>query len=170
MLAVFLRFLIPFGGGIPAGVLQAKAQGLAWSLTGLLYLISDLVLVLLFEPLLRGLLALGRRSDRMSRVGTALQEATTRSLEPYRGTSSALGLTLIAFGVDPMTGRGAALAAGYGPMSGWTFALLGDLLYFAVVAAATLRLSATFGNPEAAVATMLALMVVGPVLVRRLRA
>ena len=170
MLSVFLRFLIPFGGGIPAGVLLAKAQGLAWSLTGLLYLLSDLALVLAFEPLLRLVIALGRRSARMSRVGEALQTATTRSLEPYRGTSGPVGLTLVAFGVDPMTGRGAALAAGYGAFAGWTFALLGDLLYFAVVAAATLRLSAALGNPEAAVATVLALMVVGPVLLRRLRA
>ena len=80
-----------------------------------------------------------------------------------------LTLVLIAFGVDPMTGRAAALAAGHGFLAGWAIAIAGDMLYYAVIAVVTLRLNAYFKNPEATVLVVLSAMVVVPVLVRRLR-
>ncbi len=80
-----------------------------------------------------------------------------------------LTLVLIAFGVDPMTGRASALAAGHGFLVGWAIAIAGDMLYFAVIALVTLRLNAYFRNPEATVLVVLVAMVLVPVLVRRLR-
>jgi len=44
-----MLFLIPVGGGIPAGVLLARDKGLAWPVTAGLYLISDILLALAFE-------------------------------------------------------------------------------------------------------------------------
>jgi len=41
MLSVLKLFIIPVGGGIPAGVLLAHAKGLAWPLTTILYLVSE---------------------------------------------------------------------------------------------------------------------------------
>ena len=38
MLSVFMLFLLPVGGGIPAGVLLARANGLSWPVTAGLYL------------------------------------------------------------------------------------------------------------------------------------
>jgi hypothetical protein len=168
--AVLLLFLIPIGGGIPAGVLLAQAKGLAWTTTAALYLLSDLILAVAFEPVLRVLLWLASKSAFLTRVGAAMREATARTLAPYAGTvTGPLGLVLVAFGVDPMTGRAAALAAGYGPFLGWAFAIMGDMLYYAVVALATLKLHALVGNPEVAVAGVLLAMMLVPVLVRRVR-
>ena len=53
MLSVFKLFIIPVGGGIPGGVLLAQSQGMAWPVTGLLYLVSDIALAFAFEPVLR---------------------------------------------------------------------------------------------------------------------
>ena len=58
MLSVLMLFLIPVGGGIPAGVLIARDKGLVWPVTAGLYLFSDILLARAFEPILR-LLAWG---------------------------------------------------------------------------------------------------------------
>jgi hypothetical protein len=78
-------------------------------------------------------------------------------------------LVLIAFGVDPMTGRASALAAGHGFLAGWAFAITGDLLYYAVIAITTLRLNAYFRSPTTTVLVVLGAMLLVPLLVRRWR-
>jgi len=170
MLPVFKLFLLPVGGGIPAGVLLARAQGVAWPVTTGLYLLSDLVLALAFEPVLRILAALCGKIPPLARFGAALRAATARSVAHIGGTSTGpLGLVMVAFGVDPMTGRATALAAGHGFLAGWAFALAGDMLYFAVIALATLRLNAYFHDPNSTMLVVLGAMFLLPVLVRRLR-
>lgn len=168
MFPVLLLFLIPIGGGIPAGVLMAQAKGLGWVVTTGLYLLSDLVLACLFEPVLRLIVHLGRRSPFMVRLGEAMQESMRRSAAPYLGRGSGpLACLLVAFCADPMTGRAAALAAGHGPLLGWTIAIAGDLIYFAVVAMTTLKLQTWVRYPEATVALVLVGMAVLPTLVRQ---
>ncbi len=171
MTAVLLLVLIPVGGGIPAGVLLAQAKGMSWELTAGIYLLSDVILALAFEPLLRGFVLLARRVPFLARFGAAMQEAMARSAAAFGAPGAGpVALVLLAFGVDPMTGRSAALAAGHGFLAGWTIAITGDMLYYAVVAVSTLRLNATLRNPEATVWIVLLAMLLVPGLVRRLRA
>jgi hypothetical protein len=80
MLPVLKLFLLPVGGGIPAGVLLASAKGLAWPITTVLYLVSDMVLALAFEPILRLLAALGGRVPFLARLSAALKAVTARSV------------------------------------------------------------------------------------------
>nr|WP_320131894.1 hypothetical protein [uncultured Holophaga sp.] len=166
MLGVFFLFLLPVGGGIPAGVLLAKSRGIEWPLVALLYFLSDLALALVFEPLLRLAVALARRHPALERLGQAFREASLRSAGRL-GKGGPLALVLVAFGVDPMTGRTAALAAGYGILGGWTVAILGDMLYYATIALATLELSTWIRNPEWVVGIALCLMVFAPPLVKK---
>lgn len=169
MLAVFLLFALPIGGGIPAGVLLAQARGFPWPLTAGLYLLSDVLLALVLEPILQFLVRLGRRVPFLARLGSAVQAAMVQSASTFGGQGP-LTLIAVAFGVDPMTGRAAALAAGYGGVAGWAFAIAGDMLYYGVVALATLRLNAFIGNPSHTVLLVFGLMLLVPMLVRRLRA
>lgn len=170
LLPVLTLFLLPVGGGIPAGVLLAQASGIPWPVTAGLYLVSDLLLALAFEPLLRIFVALGRRVDFLRRFGAALKASTERVAAQFAGTGAGpLALLGISFGVDPMTGRTAALAAGRGVLQGWAFAIAGDMLYYAVVAAATLRLHAWIKNPSGTVALVLLGMFLVPLAVQRLR-
>ncbi len=170
MLPVLKLFLLPVGGGIPAGVLLARTNGLAWPVTAGLYLLSDLVLILAFEPILRLLAALVGRVPLLCRFSAALKAAMARSSLPFSGAGAGpLALVMVAFGADPMTGRAAALAAGHGFLAGWAFAIAGDLLYFAVIALATLRLNAYFRDPETTMLVVLGAMFALPFLVRRFR-
>jgi len=170
MIPVLLLFLLPIGGGIPAGVLLARSHGLAWPMTAGLYFVSDVILALAFEPILKLLVALGSRVSRLARLSLALKAAMARSVAHFGGTGAGpLMLVLIAFGVDPMTGRASALAAGHGFLMGWVFAITGDMLYYAVIALTTLRLNAYVRNPNVTVGIVLGLMVILPMLVRTLR-
>lgn len=170
MLAVLKLFLIPVGGGIPAGVLLAKARCLPWIATALTYLFSDIILALAFEPVLRGIAFICGRISFLQRFGTALKTATARNVEHFGGAGAGpVALLMISFGVDPMTGRASALAAGHGFLAGWAFAIAGDMLYFAVIAFTTLRLNAYISNPDATMVIVLLAMFCLPPLVRRIR-
>jgi hypothetical protein len=170
MVPVLLLFLLPVGGGIPAGVLLAQAKGFAWPLTAGLYLVSDLLLALAFEPVLRLLVWVAGRVPALARFRTAFKVAMARSVAHFGGTGAGpVTLVLIAFGVDPMTGRASALAAGHGFLAGWAFAIAGDMLYYAVIALTTLRLNAYIRNPNLTVLVVLGAMLVVPLLVRRFR-
>jgi hypothetical protein len=170
MVPVLLLFLLPIGGGIPAGVLLAQAKGLAWPLTAGLYLVSDLLLALAFEPVLRLLVWVAGRVPALAQFRAAFKVAMARSVAHFGGTGAGpVALVLIAFGVDPMTGRASALAAGHGFLAGWAFAITGDMLYYAVIAITTLRLNAYFRSPTATVLVVLGAMIAVPILVRRFR-
>jgi hypothetical protein len=170
MLHVLKLFLLPVGGGIPAGVLLASAKGLAWPITTGLYLVSDMVLAIAFEPILRILAAVAGKVPFLARFSAALKAVTARSVAHFSGTSAGpLSLVMIAFGVDPMTGRATALAAGHGFIAGWTFAIVGDMLYFAVIALTTLRLNSYVRDPNTTMLIVLGVMFVVPVVVRSVR-
>jgi hypothetical protein len=170
MVSVLLLFLLPVGGGIPAGVLLARATGLAWPVTAGLYFVSDVILALAFEPILRLLVRAASKAPRLARFSLAMKAAMARTADHFGGTGAGpLMLILIAFGVDPMTGRASALAAGHGFVMGWVFAIAGDMLYYAVIALTTLRLNAYVQNPNLTVGIVLALMITIPLVVRALR-
>jgi hypothetical protein len=170
MFSVLKLFIIPVGGGIPAGVLLAQTKGLAWPVTAMLYLVSDIALAIAFEPLLRLFTAVAASVPFLARFSAAFKKASMRSVEHIGGTSSGpLALILIAFGVDPMTGRATAHAAGHGFLAGWAFAIAGDMLYFAVIALTTLRLNLYFKDPNTTMLIVLGAMIVVPTLVRYVR-
>ncbi len=168
MIAVLSLFVIPIGGGIPAGVLLAQARGMPWTTTSALYLASDLLLAAVFEPLMLLFIAASRKSPFLARLGWAFSESTRRLTAHYRG-SGPLALIMVAFGVDPMTGRSAAKAAGHGFVSGWAIAITGDMFYFWVVMASTLKLSTWLGSPMMAMWAVLAAMLLAPIAIGRLR-
>ena len=170
MIPVLMLFLLPVGGGIPAGVLLARAKGLAWPMTAGLYFVSDVILALAFEPILQLLVVLGGKVSFLARLSAAIKAAMARSVAHFSGTSAGpFTLVMIAFGVDPMTGRATALAVGHGFLTGWAFAITGDMLYYAVIALTTLRLNAYFRNPNTTMFVVLGAMIAVPLLVRYFR-
>lgn len=171
MLPVLMLFLIPVGGGIPAGVLLARSHGLPWPVTAFLYFVSDVILAFLFEPVMRLVIAAGRRSVRLNRLVEAMRQAMARSAAFYGGAGAGpFTLILIAFGVDPMTGRAAAAAAGHGFVAGWAIAIAGDMMYYGVIAVSTLKLNSWIGDPNRTMAVVLLAMILVPVGIRRLKA
>ncbi len=167
---VFTLFVIPIGGGIPAGVLLAKSRGIQWPLMTLLYFVSDLLLAVVFEPLMLLAIRAAKRSTRIARVVEILKKSTRMSIAGYGSKLGPVSLTAISFGVDPMTGRAVAHAAGYRFVKGWTFAITGDMFYFLMLMVSTLFLSGILGDGTVATIAILVIMTIGPVLFRRFRA
>ena len=164
---VLTLFLVPIGGGIPAGVLLARSRGIAWPAMEALYLASDVILACAFEPVMRLVIAAGRRNPRLARLTDALRRAMGQTTALYGSSGGPFALIMIAFGVDPMTGRAAAAAAGHGFVSGWALAISGDMIYFTVIMASTLWLDSILGDGRWTMAAMLALMIAAPLLIRR---
>jgi hypothetical protein len=170
MLSVLKLFVIPAGGGIPAGVMLAHSKGLAWPVTTILYLLSDIALALAFEPVLRVLAFICGKIPFLTRFNRALKSATARSVSHFSGTGAGpVALVMIAFGVDPMTGRASALAAGHGFVTGWAIAIAGDMLYFGVIAVTTLRLNAYIRDPDTTMWIILVIMFIVPMVIRQIR-
>jgi hypothetical protein len=142
----------------------------AWPVTAVLYLVSDIVLAVAFEPVLRLLAWVAGRVPFFARFSAAMKSATARSAAHFSGTGAGpLALIMVAFGVDPMTGRATALAAGHGFLAGWAFAIAGDMLYFAVIAVTTLRLNSYFRDPNITMLIVLGAMFIVPIVVRKMR-
>ena len=169
---VLLLFLIPIGGGIPAGVLLAQKFGIAWPIMMVLYFISDVILACLFEPVMKLLILVSHRYPLpfLVRLRSAFKKSVHRTIAYYGNSTGPLALILIAFGVDPMTGRAAAIAAGHGFIIGWAIAITGDMIFFALLMVSTLWLNSILGDGTWTVIIILIFMMILPLLIRRLRA
>lgn len=169
MLDVLSLFIIPIGGGIPAGVLLAQKKALPIPLTMALYFVSDVILACVFEPLMLMLLHFAKRSSRLSRWAEMLKAAMNQSIMRYGVNPGPFTLVMISFGVDPMTGRVAAHAAGHRFITGWLIAITGDMIFFSIIMASTLWLNNILGDGTWTAVIILTLMFAGPPLIRRLR-
>jgi len=163
----FLLFLVPVGGGIPTGVLMARAAGISPPVMAVLYLFSDVIQAFIAEPLLVTMRWLAQWVPFLGRVRDWLASLTGHAGLRHGGAQGPLGLILVSFTVDPMTGRAAAAAAGHGFAPGWTLAIAGDMIYFALLMASTLWLSAVLGDERITIGAMLLVMWGVPLLVRR---
>ncbi|MBS1962785.1 MAG: hypothetical protein JST04_11245 [Bdellovibrionales bacterium] len=166
---VLALFLIPVGGGIPAGVLLARDQGFAWPVTTALYFLSDVILASVLEPTILFLLALSARSKRFSRLNLAAKQAMEKTAARYAKNPRPLALVMISFGVDPMTGRMATAIAGHGFLTGWLLAILGDMIYFAMLMVSTLWLDGILGDGTATTLIIMAAMFGIPWIYRKIR-
>ncbi len=164
-----MLFLIPIGGGIPGGVLLARNRGLEWPAMMALYFISDLILACVFEPLMLAVIALGKRSLFVNQMREAFKKAMEMTTPYYGSKLGPLALIMVTFGTDPMTGRAVTVTAGHGFFTGWTLAIIGDMLYFSVLMVSTLWLNNILGDGTWTTLIILALMMIVPVLVRRFR-
>ena len=166
---VLKLFLIPWGGGIPAGVIAAREHALSWPVMSVLYFISDLILACVFEPLMMLFILYSRRSEKMNRIGSAMEESMNKTLSRYGTGGGAFTLIMIAFGTDPMTGRSAAVAAGHGFFMGWVFAIAGDMLYFTVIMASTIWLNGILGDGTVTTYVILAGMILFPWMIKKIK-
>ena len=166
---VLVLFIIPIGGGIPAGVLLAKNQGITWQITTILYFISDLILACAFEPLLLLFIATAKRVQFLDRLGIAMKERMKKITAHYGTGLGPFALVMISFGVDPMTGRTAAIAAGHGFFTGWLIAIAGDMIFFGILMVSTLLLNNILGDGTWTTLIILTLMMIVPTFFRRLR-
>jgi hypothetical protein len=169
-MGAFLLFLVPVGGGIPLGVLMARDGGVSPLITALLYLASDVVIAVFAEPWLAFLRWVGRRIPVVGRVGAFFGRLSGGAGLKDSGARGPLGLILVSFTTSPTMGRAATSAAGHGFFSGWSLAIVGDMLYFVLVMASTLWISGLLGDERVTIGIVLVATWVLPTLLRRLHA
>jgi hypothetical protein len=167
---VFLLYVIPWGGGIPAGVVLAQSKGIAWPMMMALYFLSDCFLACVFEPLMLFFLYQTKRSQFFAKWLEAMKKSpVTNAAMKYGVNPGPFSLILISFGVDPMTGRVAGHVAGFRFIAGWTFAIIGDMFFFSVIMASTLWLNNKLGDGTLTAVIILAGMILIPMLFRKVR-
>ena len=165
----FLLFLFPIGGGIPTGVLVARAGGVSPPITALLYFFSDVIMAFTTEPMLIFLRWLGKRVPPIGRLGDRLARFTGQTGLRDGGKRGPLGLILVSLTLDPTAGRAAAAAAGHGFVPGWTLAIIGDMIYFVLLMVSTLWVSSVVGDDRVTLGAVLLAMWLVPFLIRRWR-
>ncbi len=166
---VLVIFLIPFGGGIPGGVMLAQSRGIEWPIMMLLYFISDVILACAFEPIMLLFIKYGKRVHILARFAEIMKLVIQKTLEDYGNSSGIFALIMIAFGVDPMTGRAVAVAAGHGFFVGWMIAIAGDMIYFTLLMISTLWLKSVIGDGTTTMFIIFALMIFIPNFYRRMQ-
>ena len=164
---VFLLFLIPFGPGIPGGVVLGKSVGMPWPVMVALYFVSDCILACVFEPLMLALLAYSKKSPPMARFRDGTKAMVAKIMRGWGSKGGPFALVMFAFGFDPMTARAAARASGHGFISGWAIAIAGDMMYFAMLMVSTLWLSEALHNGVHAVGIMMIVMLFAPMAVQK---
>ena len=169
MWGVLVLFLIPVGGGIPAGVLLAQKHGIAWPLMTALYFVSDVILAFLFEPIMLFFIWVGRHVPPLQKFIAAMKASTQKTVAKYGTSTGPLALIMIAFGVDPMTGRAAAVAAGHGFVTGWMIAITGDMMFFMLLMVSTIWLKGVLGDGTWASLIILVVMMVAPAIIRHIK-
>ncbi len=162
-------FLIPVGGGIPAGVLLGQSEGLSWQFTTLLYFISDVILACIFEPILLLIIAAGKNNEKIARMGAAFRKNFQKTIEFYGNNLGPFTLIMISFGADPMTGRTATMVAGHNFFFGWLLAITGDMIFYAIFMASTLWLNGIIGNTTTTTLIIIGLMIALPVVIKRIK-
>lgn len=166
---VLLIFLIPFGGGIPAGVMLAQSRGIAWPVMMFVYFISDIILACAFEPVMLLFIKYGKRFQFLAKLSEVMKLTIEKTIKHYGNSSGVFALIMIAFGVDPMTGRAVAVAAGHGFIVGWMIAIAGDMIYFTMLMVSTLWLKSVIGDGTWTMVIIFALMMVIPNIFRKIQ-
>jgi hypothetical protein len=168
-LGVFLVFATQIGAGIPIGVIMARDSGLSVVETAALYLASDVLLALTCEPLLLALRWLSKRVRWLAALGSRMMRVSGATGLSDGRVKGPLGLILFSFIFAPAPARAASEAAGHGFLSGWSLAIIGDMLYFGVVMASTLLVITLFGDNRLTIAPVIVGAWLLPMLVQRLR-
>jgi uncharacterized membrane protein len=165
---VLMLFLIPVGGGIPGGVLLAKARNIPWPVMMVLYFISDVILACVFEAILKMVDHAKKRKPFVERILLAFKKSMDLMTSKYGIRMSIFSLVMISFGVDPMTGRVATMRAGYGFFSGWGIAITGDLIFFSLIMVSTLFLNNLLGDGTWTAIIIMVAMTVVPSFMRKI--
>jgi hypothetical protein len=167
---VFLIFATQIGAGIPFGVLMGTKAGLSPVYMAGLYLLSDVLLAVVTEPLLMALRWLSPRVAFIGALGNRLSKLSGAAGLSQGRVKGPMGLVLFSFVFAPAPARAASEAAGHGVLSGWTLAIIGDMLYFGVIMGSTLAVISIFGDSNRLViAPIIVIAWLLPMALQRLR-
>ena len=164
-LDVLLMFIIPFGLGIPGGVIMAANRHIPWFEILGLYFISDCFLAVCFDPIMHRV----RKSQAFAKINPKIKTDYLKNMERFGFKPDIFSLVVFTFGSDPMSGRVATFIAGHGFLTGWAIAIAGDMVFFTVLMVSTLFLNSVLGDGTLAAVIVMAVLLGVPAIYRRVR-
>ncbi len=166
--AVFLLFLSPIGPGAIAGIVLARSQGMPAALTIGLYVLSDVVMAVVLNPLLvrfRGWAGRSRFGQRylqtLNQVASMTQVVAGRYGEP-------LGVYTCTFATDFYTAALISTGLSLHRLIAWIAIIAGDVTWFLIVFFATASVAAFLTDNRIVFVVSLVLGFGLPWLIRRL--
>lgn len=166
---VLALFFAPVGPGIPAGVLLARHVPLNPGLTFGLYALSDVLAAILCHPLFILLRRHGRNVKPLRWLGRRLQSLAMLGVRGGPGTvGPALSrIATVGFGVDVYTAGMLATGLPVSRLLGWTSAITGDLIWFALLLGTSLLAARIVDDDRFIALVIVVAMVVIPRVARR---
>jgi len=171
---VFALFWAPVGPGIPAGVLLAHHLRLAPPVTFGLYTLSDVLAVLILNPIYSWLRTHGRRIPAIRKVGRrVLALAMIGTGRPATAELSGrlapalFRVATVGFGVDIYTAGALATGLPIPRLPGWAAAITGDVLWFAVLLGSSIAAASVFDDERVIAVVVIAVTLIVPPIARR---
>jgi hypothetical protein len=173
---VFALFWAPVGPGIPAGVLLAQHLRIAPAFTVGLYLISDLFAAILLNPIYSFLRKQGRRNPTIRNIGRCMlavamfgtRRPSADDVHAGRLAPALLRIGTVGFGVDIYTAGALATGVPIPRVIGWTAAIAGDVLWFALLLGSSIAAAHVFDDERATAAVVVIVTLLGPSILRRI--
>jgi hypothetical protein len=167
---VFALFFAPVGPGIPAGVLLARHVALTPAATFGLYTLSDIFAAIVCHPLFTLLRRHGRRVKPIHWLGRRFLSFAMLGVRAPKRDGVGPALTRIAtvgFGVDIYTAGMLTTALPVPRLPGWISAIIGDLVWFAVLLGTSIVASGIADDDRFIGLVMIVAMIVLPRVARR---
>ena len=148
----------------------AKNLQIGWPMMMVIYFISDLILAIIFEPIMHWMFKVGKNIPAIAQTGAMMKAMTLKTIDNYGKHLGPLALILFTFSADPMSGRAATSIVGHGFLIGWTLTIIGDMLYFSLIMASTLWLNNIIGDRGGwTTGIILVLMIMIPMIIKKFR-
>ena len=167
---VLALFFAPVGPGVPAGVLLARHIPLHPALTFGLYALSDVLAAIVCHPIFVLLRRHGRRVRPIRWLGRRFQSLAmmgVRAPGPGNPAPALSRIATVAFGVDVYTAGMLATGLPVSRLLGWTSAITGDLVWFALLLGTSLAAAGIADDDRFIALAMIVAMIVIPRLARR---
>jgi hypothetical protein len=164
-------FFAPIGPGIPAGVLLARHVPLNPAATLALYALSDVLAAIVCHPLFVLLRKHGGRVSPIRWLGRRIVSLAMIGVRPpaEAGVGSALSrIATVGFGVDIYTAGLLATGLPVPRLPAWTSAIVGDLLWFAVLLGTSIAAAGIADDDRFVGLVMIVAMIALPRVARRL--
>ena len=173
---VFALFWAPVGPGIPAGILLAQHLRIAPVVTFALYALSDILAVLLLNPVYSLLRTYGRRNATVRKVGRRVlslamigtRRPTIDEADGGRLAPVLFRVGTVGFAVDIYTAGALATGLPIPRVPGWLAALAGDLVWFAILLGSSIVAAQLFDDERWIAVVVIAVTCLGPPLARRI--
>ena len=173
---VFALFWAPVGPGIPAGVLLAQHLRIAPAVTFGLYALSDILALLILNPVYSLLRTHGRRNPTVRKIGRRMlavamigtRRPTAGDVQGGRLAPALFRIATVGFGVDIYTAGALATGLPIPRLPGWAAAMAGDLAWFALVLGSSIVAAQIFDDERWIAVVVLAVTFLGPPIARRI--